>query len=150
MLTDKEIGERIKRIRGKEYTQEELAEQLGIGDRIKISRIENGKQSMTANELIKFCSFFKISLDALINNEKINSEDFLIMSDRYLQNDNIEIEEKREVIKKVYIKLANNEIESIPMHNNLNKMNKNDKKRSKTTIEKYKISNTIVIGGKKK
>ena len=150
MLTDKEIGERIKRIRGKEYTQEELAEQLGIGDRAKISRIENGKQSMTANELIKFCSLLNISLDALINNEKINSKDFLTMSDRYLQNNNIEIEEKRDVIKKVYIKLANNEIESIPMCNNLNKINKNNEKSAKSAIEKYKISSTIVIGGEKK
>ena len=54
MLTDKEIGERIKKVRKRNgYTQEELSEKLLIGDRIKISRIENGKQSMTANELIK-------------------------------------------------------------------------------------------------
>lgn len=56
MLTDKEIGEKIKRIRNRNgYIQEELSEKLLIGGRIKISRIENGKQSMTANELIKFC-----------------------------------------------------------------------------------------------
>lgn len=58
MLTDKKIGERLKRIRNRNgYTQEELSEKPLIGDRIKISRIENGKQSMTSNELIKFCSF---------------------------------------------------------------------------------------------
>lgn len=55
---------------------------------------------MTANELIKFCTFFNISLDSLINDEKLNSEDFLMMSNRYLINEEIEIEEKREVIKK--------------------------------------------------
>ena len=144
MLTDKEIGERLKRIRNRNgYTQEELSEKLLIGDRIKISRIENGKQSMTANELIKFCSFFNISLDVLINDEKLNSEEYLILSDRYLTNDNIEIEEKREVIKKIYIKLANSELNSISMYRNLHENNKNNQKLSKSTIEKYEINSTI-------
>lgn len=144
MLTDKEIGERLKRIRNRNgYTQEELSEKLLIGDRIKISRIENGKQSMTANELIKFCSFFNISLDVLLNDEKLNSEEYLILSDRYLTNDDIEIEEKREVIKKIYIKLANSELNSILMYSNLHKNNKNNEKLSKSTIEKYEINSTI-------
>lgn len=149
MLTDKEIGERLKRIRNRNgYTQEELSEKLLIGDRIKISRIENGKQSMTANELIKFCSFFNISLDVLINDEKLNSEEYLILSDRYLtndniENDNIEIEEKREVIKKIYIKLANSELNTISMYRNLHENNKNNQKLSKSTIEKYEINSTM-------
>lgn len=141
MLTDKEIGEKIRNRNG--YTQEELSEKLLIGDRIKISRIENGKQSMTANELIKFCLFFNISLDVLINNDKLNSEEYLILSDKYLTNDDIEIEEKREVIKKIYIKLANSELNSILMYSNLNKNNKNNEKLSKSTIEKYEINSTI-------
>ncbi len=144
MLTDKEIGERIKKVRKRNgYTQEELSEKLLIGDRIKISRIENGKQSMTANELIKFCSFFNISLDVLINDDKLNSEEYLILSDRYLINDDIEIEEKREVIKKIYIKLANSELNSILMYSNLHKTNKNNEKISKSTIEKYEINSTM-------
>lgn len=144
MLTDKEIGERIKKIRKRNgYTQEELSEELLMGDRIKISRIENGKQSMTANELIKFCSFFNISLDVLINDNKLNSEEYLILSDRYLINDDIKIEEKREVIKKIYIKLANSELDLIVMYNDLNKNDKNNKKLSKSTIEKYEINNTM-------
>jgi len=144
MLTDKEIGERIKKIRKeKRYTQEELAEQLSIGDRIKISRIENGKQSMTANELIKFCSLLNISLDALINDERLKSEDFLVLANRYSKNDNIQVEEKRQVIRKIYIELANNEINAISMYNDLNKTNKNNEKVAKSVIEKYKISNTI-------
>lgn len=144
MLTDKEIGERIKKVRKRNgYTQEELSEKLLIGDRIKISRIENGKQSMTANELIKFCSFFNISLDVLINDDKLNSEEYLILSDRYLINDDIEIEEKREVIKKIYIKLANSELNSILMYSNLHKTNKNNEKILKSTIEKYEINSTM-------
>jgi len=144
MLTDKEIGEKIKRIRNKNGdTQEKLAEKLQIGDRIKISRIENGHQSMTGNELIKFCSLYNISLDALINDDRLNSEDFLVLANRYLINDNIQVEEKRQVIRKIYIELANNEINAISMYNDLNKTNKNNEKVAKSVIEKYKISNTI-------
>lgn len=98
---------------------------------------------MTANELIKFCSFFNIGLDVLINDDKLNSEEYLILSDRYLINDDIEIEEKREVIKKIYIKLANSELNSILMYSNLHKTNKNNEKISKSTIEKYEINSTM-------
>lgn len=98
---------------------------------------------MTANELIKFCSFFNISLNVLINDEKLNSKEYLILSDRYLTNDDIEIEEKREVIKKIYIKLANSELNSILMYSNLNKNNKNNEKFSKSTTEKYEINSTM-------
>jgi len=144
MLTDKEIGEKIKRIRNKNGdTQEKLAEKLQIGDRIKISRIENGHQSMTGNELIKFCSLYNISLDALINDDRLNSEDFLVLANRYLINDNIQVEEKRQVIKKIYIELANNEMNAISMYSDLNKSDKNNEKVAKSAIEKYKISNTI-------
>ena len=144
MLTNKEIGEKLKKIRNLNgYTQEELSEKLLIGDRIKISRIENGKQSMTANELIKFCSFFNISLDSLINDKKLNSEEYLNLSDRYLTNNDIEPNEKREIIKKVYVKLASIELDSIPVYNDLDKNDGNCHKFSKSTIEKYKINSTI-------
>lgn len=86
---------------------------------------------------------FNISLDVLINDEKLNSEEYLILSDRYLTNDDIEIEEKREVIKKIYIKLANSKLNSILMYSNLHKNNKNNEKFSKSTIEKYEINSTI-------
>ena len=67
----------------------------------------------------------------------------MILSDRYLINDDIKIEEKREVIKKIYIKLANSELDLIVMYNDLNKNDKNNKKLSKSTIEKYEINNTM-------
>lgn len=79
----------------------------------------------------------------MINNDKLNSEEYLILSDRYLINDDIEIEEKRETIKKIYIKLANSELNSILMYSNLNKNNKNNEKLSKSTIEKYEINSTM-------
>ena len=100
MYDSKEIGNKIKNLRKiSGYTQEEIAQKLDVGDRIKISRIENGKQSMTANEMIKFCNLLNISLDSLINNEKLSSEDFIDISKRYIFNEQVDIEERKEVVK---------------------------------------------------
>ena len=122
MYDSKEIGNKIKNLRKiSGYTQEEIAEKLDIGDRIKISRIENGKQSMTANEMIKFCKLLNISLDSLINNEKLSSEDFIDISKRYIFNEQVVIEERKEVVKKLYIELANKELSDIDMYNQMNK-----------------------------
>ena len=124
MYDNKEIGNRIKNLRKiSGYTQEEIAEKLDIGDRIKISRIENGKRSMTANEMIKFCKLLNISLDSLINNEKLSSEDFIDISKRYIFNEQVDIEERKEVVKKIYIELAIKELSDIDMYNQMNKNN---------------------------
>lgn len=144
MFNNKEIGNRIKNLRKiYGYTQEEMAEKLNIGDRIKISRIENGKQSMTANEMIKFCKLLNISLDSLINNENLSSEDFIGISKRYIFNEQIAIEERKEVVKKLYIELADREITNISMYNKMNKNSKNTEKSSKNTIEKYRIDDIL-------
>ena len=144
MLENKEIGNKIKTLRKKSnYTQEELAEKLNIGDRIKIYRIESGKQSMTANELIKFCQLLKISLDSLINNEKLSSEDFIDISNRYISNEQIEIEERRNVIKKLYIKLSERELTNLDMYQKINKSDKETHKSSNCTVEKYRIDDIL-------
>lgn len=144
MYDNKEIGNRIKNLRKiSGYTQEEIAEKLDIGDRIKISRIENGKQSMTANEMIKFCKLINISLDSLINNEKLSSEDFIDISKRYIFNEQVDIEERKEVVKKLYIELANKELSDIDMYNQMNKNNLKVQKISNNAIEKYKIDDIL-------
>lgn len=144
MYDNKEIGNRIKNLRKiSGYTQEEIAEKLDIGDRIKISRIENGKQSMTANEMIKFCKLLNISLDSLINNEKLSSEDFIDISKRYIFNEQVDIEERKEVVKKLYIELANKELSDIDVYNQMNKNNIKVQKSSNNTIEKYKIDGIL-------
>lgn len=144
MYDSKEIGNKIKNLRKiSGYTQEEIAEKLDIGDRIKISRIENGKQSMTANEMIKFCELLNISLDSLINNEKLSSEDFIDISKRYIFNEQVDIEERKEVVKKLYIELANKELSDIDMYNQMNKNNIKVQKSSNNTIEKYKIDGIL-------
>lgn len=144
MYDNKEIGNRIKNLRKiSGYTQEEIAEKLDIGDRIKISRIENGKQSMTANEMIKFCKLINISLDSLINNEKLSSEDFIDISKRYIFNEQVDIEERKEVVKKLYIELANKELSDIDMYNQMNKNKLKVQKSSNNAIEKYKIDDIL-------
>lgn len=144
MFNNKEIGNKIKNLRKiNGYTQEEIAEKLAIGDRIKISRIENGKQSMTANEMIKFCKLLNISLDSLINNENLSSEDFIDISKRYIFNEKVDIEERKEVVKKLYIELANKELSNIDMYNQMNKNNSKVKESSNNAIEKYKIDDII-------
>ena len=140
MYDNKEISNRIKYLRKiNGYTQEEMAEKLDIGDRIKFSRIENGKQSMTANEMIKFCKLLNISLDSLINNENLSSEDFLGISKRYIFNEQIDIEER----KKLYIELSDREITNIDMYNQMNKNKLKVQKSSNNTIEKYKIGDIL-------
>ena len=144
MFNNKEIGNKIKNLRKiNGYTQEEIAEKLDIGDRIKISRIENGKQSMTANEMIIFCKLLNISLDSLINNENLSSEDFIDISKRYIFNEKVDIEERKEVVKKLYIELANKELSNIDMYNQMNKNNSKVKESSNNAIEKYKIDDII-------
>ena len=144
MFNNKEIGNKIKNLRKiNGYTQEEIAEKLDIGDRIKISRIENGKQSMTANEMIKFCKLLNISLDSLINNENLSSEDFIDISKRYIFNEKVDIEERKEVVKNLYIELANKELSNIDMYNQMNKNNSKVKESSNNAIEKYKIDDII-------
>ena len=144
MFNNKEIGNKIKNLRKiNGYTQEEIAEKLDIGDRIKISRIENGKQSMTANEMIKFCKLLNISLDSLINNENLSSEDFIDISKRYIFKEKLDIEERKEVVKKIYIELANKELSNIDMYNQMNKNNSKVKESSNNAIEKYKIDDII-------
>ena len=144
MFDNIEIANRIKELRKKSgYTQEEIAEKLNIGDRIKISRLENGKQSMTANEMIKFCQLLNISLDGFINNERLSSNDFINISNRYINNEVIEIEERKNVIKKMYIELAEKELNNIDMYQKMNKNGNITQNSSNNTIEKYKVDGII-------
>ena len=144
MVDSIEIGKRIQKIRKqKGLSQEKLADKLNIGDRVKISRIETGKQSMSANELIRFCEFFKISLDSLINDDILSSEDFLSISRRYISNETINIEERRDVIKSIYIELAKKELSNIDMYNKMNKISDNYPNSSKSAIEKYNIDDIL-------
>lgn len=57
------IGKRIKELRiiTKEYSQEQLAEQIGW-DRTYISRVESGKQNITIENLNQICNALGVTL----------------------------------------------------------------------------------------
>jgi len=64
------LGEKIRELRkGKNWTQDELAEKVGIHGR-HISRIENDHARPTRKVLKRFAEAFEISVDELIGNDK--------------------------------------------------------------------------------
>lgn len=144
MISDEEIGMRIKKLRKmNNYTQEKFAEVLCIGEKNKIYRIEKGIQSMTANELIKLCSLLNISLDNLIDDKRLSSKDFIEMSRRYILNSEIKIEERKEVVSQVYLELASRELSEMEMHHEMRNTNENNTKISDFEVEKYGIDDIL-------
>lgn len=106
---------------------------------------------MTANELIRFCQLFHISLDSLINNELLSSSDYKEISGRYINNEQVEIQEKREVIRGLYIEIANKDLNYIDekvMHDRMNKSGKSDEKCANNDMEKLKIDDKLIMRGK--
>ena len=62
----KESGKRIRALRlQNKLTQEELAKQLSI-DRSLLSHVEAGKRGCSVDLLVRFSSFFSVSLDYLV------------------------------------------------------------------------------------
>lgn len=59
----------------KSLTQEELAEQLYITDRA-VSKWERGLSLPDADKMLDLCSILNISVNELLNGEKINMEDY--------------------------------------------------------------------------
>lgn len=59
----KDIGYRIKfiRINKMNYSQEDFAKLLGL-DKTYICRVENGKQNLTVENLIRICEGLNVSL----------------------------------------------------------------------------------------
>lgn len=74
-LNYKEIGVKLRKAR--EYlglTQVQVAQILNIG-RDAIIRIENGNRKIDADELLNFSKLYKISMDDLVNNTKVNKNE---------------------------------------------------------------------------
>ena len=67
MLTQKQLGQKIKKMReGRELSQEELAELIGIS-RAALSELERGNRSLDALELAKIAKIFRLSTDELLS-----------------------------------------------------------------------------------
>lgn len=75
--TSNSLGHRIAEIRkNSKNTQEELADILGVTPK-HVSHVENDTSSLSLNNLIKLCDYYKCSLDYIVfghNNNKTLSK----------------------------------------------------------------------------
>lgn len=132
------IAKRIKEIR-KNYglSQENLAEILHT-NRVRISKIENEKTSLTFNEALIICKNFDISIETFFETTNLSSNDYIKISSRYINNPNITFEEKRDVLKNIHIRLETvcfDEPSKINVIKN-NKKTRNTSKSNKIDIER--------------
>ncbi|MCK4454231.1 DUF4065 domain-containing protein [Candidatus Parcubacteria bacterium] len=100
MLTQKQLGQKIKKLRDeRELSQEELAKFIGIS-RAALSEIERGNRSLNALELAKMAKVFKLSTDELLQNKRVEIKD--LAKSKYIVNANkgikFESEKLRELI----------------------------------------------------
>ncbi len=100
MNIKKQLGSKIKRLRQKKgYTQEQLAEKMGIATRT-LSGIEIGENFVTAETLEKVFDVLEVSGSELFAFDHLKSQEELIeeiVSDLY----NIKDREKIETIYKI-------------------------------------------------
>jgi len=72
---NKEMGERIKRIREKQgKTQQYVADVLGTGDSY-ISRIENGSKGLTVSYAVKLAEALDVTVEDLVKDLKASDFD---------------------------------------------------------------------------
>lgn len=68
-LTDREIGERIKALRGEHgFSQEQLGELLGL-PQYAVSKIETGDRVASARELVALSRAFGVTMAQLVQRE---------------------------------------------------------------------------------
>lgn len=85
-MNQKRIGEFISKLRKeKEMTQVELANHLGVTDRA-ISKWENGRGLPDLSLIRELCDILGISINELLNGEKIKKEEYKKVSDNNLIN----------------------------------------------------------------
>ncbi len=69
----KQMGERISsRRKSLKYTQEELAEQIGVSTQM-ISNLELGKKAIRPENLVKLCEVLNVSADYVLTGGKKNN-----------------------------------------------------------------------------
>ena len=135
------IGDRVKEIRNRYgLSQEEFAEELNTY-RVRISRIENGTVQPTFQEIIDICEKYNTSVDFFVTSKEISTQDFKKISERYIKNNQLLFEERRETIVSIYLSLAQEHLKSIYNRNdtNQNKYIKDNEKCNKISIEKLDI-----------
>ena len=74
MLTEEEIGKKIRDLRVKHgVAQADLAKAIGLESHAAISDIERGKTNLKVTQLSKIASFFKMTVEDLLNSRVITT-----------------------------------------------------------------------------
>ena len=95
-MNQEKIGKFIAECRKEQnYTQEVLAEKLGITDRA-ISKWENGKSMPDASIMLELCDLLKISVNELLTGEHIAMDNYKEKAEENL----IELQEKKDKAQK--------------------------------------------------
>jgi transcriptional regulator with XRE-family HTH domain len=84
----------------KGVSQEKMVEDLNIS-RSKVSSWETGRREMSLYDAVIISDYFDVSMDNLFNKKALNSEQVLQIAKRYLENDKISLEEKKETLKRI-------------------------------------------------
>lgn len=71
MISQKQLGEKIKSLREeKDVSQEQLSKAIGLS-RVAVSEVERGNRGVDSVELVKIASFFNVSIDAILSDDKL-------------------------------------------------------------------------------
>ena len=105
------IADKLKEVRkSKKITQEQLAEKLDIS-RSKVSSWETNRRDMNITEAIKLADIYEISLDSLFEIDNINKKQYIDVSNKFIKNKKISLEEKIEIIELIRDSLKQNNID---------------------------------------
>ena len=85
----------------KGVSQEKMAEDLNIS-RSKVSSWETGRREMSLYDAVIISDYFDVSMDNLFNKKALNSEQILQIAKRYFENDKIQLDEKKETLKRIF------------------------------------------------
>ena len=107
------IGVRVREIKNRYgMSQESFAESLNTY-RIRINRIENNQIQTNFQEIVDICHNYNTDIQFFVVSNDLNTQDFKKISKRYVNNQQLSFEEKRETIETIYTMLAQNHLKSI-------------------------------------
>lgn len=98
------VGERIKQLRkARSLKQDDLSEVLGGLSRPQISNIETGRRNINLHQIKALADFFGVSLETLgLETNELEVNDLLTRAKLIFDNENVPIEDKRELAEQVY------------------------------------------------
>lgn len=105
------IIENLKKLRkSKKITQEQLAEKLDIS-RSKVSSWETKGRDMSITEAIKLVNIYEVSMDNLFEINRITEDEYIKISEKFLKDKNIKLNEKVKIVEFILDSLKKNNID---------------------------------------